>query len=146
MGARHRSLMVLLKTPKNPVTRIFRPMPRARQRVCLEAGLKLDINRLIRKGVMRPGVRSGPFQISWTNNYTGEIIASGLITANMEGLYQGWFRFQLGSLDQWIDLIPQPRHFGGRQWYFECPETHRRCSVLWMPPGATRFCSRQAWK
>ena len=91
-------------------------MPRSRQRVCLEAGLKLDINRLIRQGAMQPGVRSGPFQISWTNNYTGEIIASGLITANMEGLYQGWFRFQLGSLDQWIDLIPQPRHFGGRQW------------------------------
>ena len=20
------------------------------------------------------------------------------------------------------------------------------CSVLWMPPGATRFCSRQAWR
>jgi len=121
-------------------------MPKARQRVCLEAGLKLDINRLIRQGAMRPGLRSGPIRISWTNNYTGEVIAAGLITANMEGLYQGWFRIQLGSLDQWIDLIPQPRHFGGRQWYFECPVIHRRCSVLWMPPGATRFCSRQTWK
>jgi hypothetical protein len=121
-------------------------MSRPRQRVCLEAGLKLDLNRLIRQGAMRPGVRSGPFHISWTNNYTGEVVASGLITGNMEGRYQGWFRIQLSSLDQWIDLTPQPRHFGGRQWYFECPVTHRRCSVLWMPPGANRFCSRQTWK
>jgi len=85
------------------------------------------------------------FRISWTDSYTGEVVAAGIITANMEGLYQGWFRIQLGSLDQWIDLIPQPRHFGGRQWYFECPMTRRRCSVLWRPPGAKRFCSRQAW-
>ena len=120
-------------------------MPRSRQRACLEQGLKLDINRLIRQGAMRPGVRSGSFRISWTDSYTGEVVAAGIITANMEGLYQGWFRIQLGSLDQWIDLIPQPRHFGGRQWYFECPMTRRRCSVLWRPPGAKRFCSRQAW-
>jgi hypothetical protein len=120
-------------------------MPRSRQRVCLEAGLKLDINRLIRQGALRTGTRSG-FHISWTNNYSGETVAAGLITANMEGLYQGWFRIELGHLDQWIDLIPQPRHFGGRQWYFECPVTQRRCSVLWLPPGAERFCSRQTWK
>ena len=147
MGARHRSLMALPKLPENPLARIFRPplMPRSRQRACLEQGLKLDINRLIRQGAMRPGVRSGSFRISWTDSYTGEVVAAGIITANMEGLYQGWFRIQLGSLDQWIDLIPQPRHFGGRQWYFECPMTRRRCSVLWRPPGAKRFCSRQAW-
>ncbi|MGA8689539.1 MAG: hypothetical protein WB662_06425 [Methyloceanibacter sp.] len=29
--------------------------------------------------------------------------------------------------------------------YFECPVTHRHCSVLWMPAGARRFCSRQTW-
>jgi hypothetical protein len=64
----------------------------------------------------------------------------------MEGTYQGWLRIQIGSLEQWIDLATQPRYFGGRQWYFECPVTHRQCSVLWMPPGTKRFCSRQAWR
>ena len=120
-------------------------MPRPRQRVCLESGLKLDLNRLRRQGGVQPGAKIGPNVIQWTDTYTGEELASGLITANMEGQFQGWFRIQLGNLDQWIDLIPQPRHFGGRQWYFECPATNRRCSVLWMPPGATRFRSRQAW-
>jgi hypothetical protein len=56
------------------------------------------------------------------------------------------YEYLIGDLDQWIDLVTQPRYFGGRQWYFECPVTHRHCSVLWMPPGARRFCSRQTWR
>jgi hypothetical protein len=121
-------------------------MPKSRQRVCLESGLKLDLNKLRRQGGVQPGAKVGPHVIRWANTYTGEETASGLITANMEGQFQGWFRIQLGSLDQWIDLISQSRHFGGSQWYFECPATNRRCSVLWLPPGARRFCSRQNWK
>ena len=121
-------------------------MPRPRQRVFLEQGLKLDINTLARQGLVRPGAKCGPHGIRWTRSFTDDTIASGLITANMEGNYEGWLRVQIGSLDQWIELGAQPRRFGGRQWYFKCPKTHRNCSVLWRPPGATRFCSRQAWR
>lgn len=120
-------------------------MPKARNRVCLEQGLKLDVNKLTRRGWIRPGAKSGPHLIRWTYNHTGEEIASGLIVANMEGKCGGWMRILIGGLDQWIDLATQPRHFGGRQWYFECPVTHRHCSVLWKPSGARRFCSRQTW-
>ena len=70
----------------------------------------------------------------------------GLFTASMEGEYEGWLRIQIGSLDQRIILVPRPRHFGGQQWYFICPVMNRRCSVVWMPPGANRFCSRQTWR
>jgi hypothetical protein len=83
---------------------------------CLEQGLKLDLNNLMRQGWIGPGAKAGPHFIRWTCSYTGEEIASRLITANMEGQYGGWFRIQIGSLDQWIDLLTQPRHFGGRQW------------------------------
>jgi hypothetical protein len=31
-------------------------MPRPRQRVCLQDGLKLDLNRLIRLGTVQPGM------------------------------------------------------------------------------------------
>jgi len=51
----------------------------------------------------------------------------------------------MGKLDQRLDLIAEPRHFGGQQWYVQCPVTQKKCSVLWLPPGASRFCSRQAW-
>jgi hypothetical protein len=120
-------------------------MPRPRQRVCLQDGLKLDINNLAHRGFIRRGAKSGPIGIRWYSSYWDEDIASGLISADMSGVYQGWLRLQLGDLDQWIDLAAHSRHFGGRQWYFMCPAMNRPVSVLWKPPGASRFCSRQKW-
>jgi hypothetical protein len=119
-------------------------MPTPRQRVCLESGLKLDLNKLRRQGLVCPGARQWAV-IRWTNTYTGEEIANGVITSNMEGKYEGWLRIQLEALDQTITLVSKARHFGGGQWYFVCPVMNRYASVLWMPPGATRFCSRQSW-
>jgi hypothetical protein len=119
-------------------------MPKPRQRVCLESGLKFDLNKLRGQGLVRPGTKCGAV-IRWTNTYTGDEIAEGVITSDMEGKYEGWLRIQLGRLDQTIILVPKPRHFGGYQWHFVCPVMNRYSSVLWMPPGATRFCSRQAW-
>jgi hypothetical protein len=95
--------------------------------------------------LVSPGAKRGAV-IQWTYTYTGEEIAKGVITSNMEGKHEGWLRIQLGSLDQTIILVPKARHFGGYQWYFVCPVTNRYASVLWMPPGTTRFCSRQAWR
>jgi hypothetical protein len=112
-------------------------MSRLRQRVRLEDGLKLDLNWLIRHGFARRR-RKHYVTIMWK----GE---AGRLTVDLTGVEQGWLRLELGTLDQWIDLEPVPRHFGGRQWYFVCPTTGRRASVLWKPPGASRFGSRQAW-
>jgi len=111
----------------------------------LERGLKLDLNRLARRGFIRLGAFSGPVGIVWTDSYTGDEIASGLITAEMSGRYDGWFQIQIGQLDQRISLITQSRHFGGQQWYFVCPYRHRAASVLWKPPGAQSFASRHKW-
>lgn len=74
-----------------------------------------------------------------------EITKSATITAFAQTERGGWFRIQMANLDQWIDLVAQPRHFGGRQWYVRSPITHQ-CSVLWMPPGAKRFCGRHEWE
>ena len=119
-------------------------MPKSRRRVCLESGLKLDLNRLRRQGLVRAGANAHAI-VRWTNPYTGEEIAKGVITSNMEGKHEGWLRIQLGDLNQMIILVPKPRHFGGYQGYFVCPVMNRYASVLWMPPGAERFCCRQAW-
>ena len=54
-------------------------------------------------------------------------------------------RLVVGAVEQSIDLVAAPRHFGGLQWHFVCPMTGRRASVLWMPPGASCFASRQEW-
>lgn len=120
-------------------------MPRSRVRVCLQDGLKLDLNRLVRKQFIKPGANIGVRGITWTHSYWGEV-ATGVISADMSGQAEGWLRIQLGSLDQHIILASRPRHFGGRQWYFVCPAMNRLASVLWRPAGATRFCSRQTWR
>jgi hypothetical protein len=106
--------------------------------------VKLNINRLIRSGGIQPGAHivSGT---TWRNTYSGELTAR--FEAKISGIDQGWFRLLIveTGLDQRIDLVSCPRHFGGRQWYFICPYMNRRVSVLWMPPGAHYFACRQRW-
>jgi hypothetical protein len=119
-------------------------MARPRYRACLQDGLKLDLNQLARKGFIKFGGNVGIRGITWSNSYWGEI-ASGLINADMTNPDNAWFEISIGGFRQRITLIARPRHFGGRQWFFECPATHRLATVLWKPPGADRFCSRQTW-
>jgi hypothetical protein len=119
-------------------------MPRDRQRVPLESGPKLDINRLVQQGFIRRGTHSRS-RITWTENFYGEEVASGIITADLTGESHGSFCIEVDSISQTIRLVSEPRHFGGRQWYFICPQTGRKVSVLWLPPGAPSFACRQRW-
>jgi hypothetical protein len=81
--------------------------------------------------------------IQWTRSYSGALIGLAVITANLCDPGTGWLRSQTKGSDQLITLVSCPRRFGGRQWYFVCPVTHRRASVLWKPPGAKQFRSRR---
>lgn len=119
-------------------------MPRPRQRVRLEDGLKLDLNRLIRQKLVRPGAASESM-ILWSQRNSGREVAAGWLFADMTDDRFGSMRLKLGTADQQITLVALPRHFGGRQWYFLCPRTAWRVSVLWKPPGAAFFASRQTW-
>jgi hypothetical protein len=114
-------------------------VPRNRYRVCLQDGLKLDLNRLARKGFVKFGARTDPVGIAWRHSYWGTI------SADMTGPREGWLHVRVGNFNQCITLVSQQRHFGGQQWYFLCPRLGRAASVLWKPPGAKRFLSRQAW-
>jgi hypothetical protein len=120
-------------------------MARPRYRACLQQGFKLDLNKLARQGLVSPGVNTGPRSIQWSYTYTNERIAQGQLSADMSSEAYGWLRIQIGELDQRIQLLRQPRHFGGGQWYFQCPTTGTVCSVVWMPPGARSFASRETW-
>jgi hypothetical protein len=119
-------------------------MPRPRSRACLQDGLRLDLNHLARKGMIRFGANIGARGIAWSNSHRGEI-ASGVITADMTDPSNAWLQIAMGRFVQRIALVSRPRHFGGHQWFFACPVTGGLATVLWKPPGASRFCSRQAW-
>lgn len=121
-------------------------MPRPRVRVNLDDGLKLDLNRLTRQGIVKPGFNIGSKFIRWNSN-TGNEIASGVINAiTHDAEEEGLLHLAVRNQVQWITLRAEARHFGGRQWYFVCPDTQRRVSVLWCPPGACHFASRHAWR
>jgi hypothetical protein len=119
-------------------------MSRPRQRVCLDAGLKLNLNKLRRQKCILPGAIT-TWRSEWNDGYTGEGTASAFIICNMTNAYEGRMEIRLGNTEQTIFLVPKSRHFGGSQWYFICPVVNGCCSVLWRPPGAKRFASRQAW-
>jgi hypothetical protein len=121
-------------------------MPRDLQRVKLQDGLKLDLNRLVRRGVIKPGAKTGLVGIQLWDHYWDRQKDFGQITADMSGTVEGWFRINMvGGTDQWITLIPRQRSYGGRQWYFVCPYMNRYVSVLWRPPAAQNFACRQRW-
>src|SRR5215468_10676673 len=104
-------------------------MPRARCKVCLEDGLKLDLNHLARKGLIEFGANIGARGISWSNSQHGGI-ASGVITADMTDPSHAWFRIAIGRFAQQITLVSRPRHLGGRQFFFVCPVTGGLATVL----------------
>jgi hypothetical protein len=62
----------------------------------LQDGLKLDLNRLARNGFIKPGANIGLRGITRTHSYWGDV-ATGMISADMSGNDQAWFRIQLGS-------------------------------------------------
>lgn len=119
-------------------------MPRPLQRATLEAGLKLDINRLIRNDFITPGSYRS-CSVTWTDGFYDEPRAAATISADMSSPEGGWFEVRINNEIQRIPLWTMSRHFGGRQWYFACPRLHVPVSVLWMPPGAGRFASKKHW-
>jgi hypothetical protein len=119
-------------------------MSKQRLRACLQQGLRLDLNLLVRRGLITPGSKTGPHAIRWVNS-SGEVIASGWISADMEGDTKGLFCIRIYDFEQRIALVTLPRHYGGRQWFFVCQVMDCRASVLWLPPGAQQFASRHAW-
>ncbi len=119
-------------------------MARWRERASLDSGLRLDINGLMRDGMLKPGELTR-YATSWRRIPTGKIVAGAIIEAEMRPDRPPRISIELAGREQGIRLAYCQRNFGGRQWYFLCPDTSRRVSVLWKPPGARYFASRQAF-
>jgi len=117
-------------------------MGRQRKRACLEQGLSLDINFLSRSRIIEFGNVRFSRSIRW--GVPPDYFASGSISAELIGP-SGWLQVQIGENTQRIEVVSEPRHFGGCQKYFVCPKTGRKASVMWQPPGAHEFRSRQGW-
>src|SRR5947209_16964265 len=93
-------------------------MSRNRTRVPLEHGQRIDINDLIRRGV---------------------------IPASLKKEKGGTMSVRYPDFAQEVAFVGLPRPYGGLQHYWVCPSTGKLASVLYRPPGAKRFASRHAW-
>jgi len=122
-------------------------------RATIEDGLALSLPKLMRDGLFRPGC-TGRGSIVWTNTTTGERVSSIGYEAHLgdeDGrvrLYYTttrWGGERHGS-DYWIGLTTTLQPFGGRRWWFICPQTGRRAAKLSLPNGAFTFASRQAYR
>ena len=85
-------------------------MPRSRFRIFLEDGLKLVLNLLARKNLIKCGANVGARHISWSNSHQGEI-ASGVIIADMTDSDHAWLRIAIGGFVQQIALVSRPRYW-----------------------------------
>jgi hypothetical protein len=113
-------------------------MPRVRQRRTLDNGLCLDINKLI-----RGGLSSGSFKASITVDGSP---VEGELSVHMDDGPLRRMEFRFPGFNHTIGMTKVPRPFGGFQWYFLCPMTGDRASVLWLPRGQKVFASQKYWK
>lgn len=115
----------------------------------VEAGLRLDINDLLQKKIIVPwGLRSG--LLRWTNSATGEQIASMGFDAYLvhgDGA-RARLRYSVDGVaqDYWVQITTSPCNYGGVRWWWRCPLSGRRAAKLYLPPGASIFACRNAYR
>ena len=116
---------------------------RTRNRGSIEQSLRLDLTRLRRMGFVQPGcIVSGPQR--WTRG--GEAAGSISLKVDLSSLDDAHAILTYNANDvpkvQRVQLAVAPCRFGGHRFFWVCPVTGRRCTVLTYAVG--RFASRQA--
>jgi hypothetical protein len=102
----------------------------------LDNGICFDVNVMV-----RAGLKTGTCRLGLAD---AQEVAADLRMD--DGHRRGRLRLQHPDFDQTIELTATPRHFGGCQWYWLCPMTGYRCSILYKPYGRTVFASQKYWR
>lgn len=118
----------------------------------LDDGLRLNMNKLIRDKLVKAGLRKNG-TLTWTNTRTGKKIADIGYEIDTFEPADMWLRVyytstihdEKHSMDYKIRLTTTTPHYGGKRFWFICPLTHKRTSVLYSPPGGKYFASRHAY-
>jgi hypothetical protein len=118
----------------------------------VENALQLDIDGLMKRGVIQPGARVGSsmrFRF-----YDGELDVG--CEAHVGEPWDSFLRLRYGLVDYWtgeqlevddkINLATTRPKFGGLRWWFICPRQNRRVRKLYLAPGGRHFWSRQAYR
>ena len=118
-------------------------------RPTVESAYTLDVNELVRSGLIQPGRNAGR-SMTWTSRYSGDVFAVNIV-AFLEDMERP--RLFLCHADRSgreitysVALTTTPQHLGGRRWWFRCPIYHERVAMLHLPRGADRFACREVYR
>jgi hypothetical protein len=117
----------------------------------VEDGLTLDLNKLIRDGLV--GLTSRAGTLYWRRIGTGEEVASlGYeVVAHCQEDLELKLNYTVGRgedrrpVRETIYLQTTRPHFGRLRWWFSCPNCGRRAAKLHSPPGGDRFLCRRCY-
>ena len=112
------------------------------RKTTVEAGLILDIKKLVAMGALVPGAyRRGSLTSRCGSEfeYESELRQDGTGSLFLRCVGPGQ------QFCHWVSLCSTVPHYGGRRWWFICPIKKIRVSKLYLPPGATQFASRKAY-
>jgi hypothetical protein len=121
-------------------------------RPTVESALRLDIDTLMRRGVIEQGARVVcEMQFSF---YDDELDVR--CEAHVGDAWNSFVRLQYVMVDYWtgeelaiddkILLATSRPKFGGLRWWFVCPRLNRRVRKLYLPLGGRHFWSRRAYR
>jgi len=120
-------------------------------RPTVENSITLDVRHLTRAGLVPGGTQSGTLQWMWSNNrpscqvdykaHLGE--DCGLLQLISITCFDPYRRFGHPP-SQSIRLVATTPPYGGRRWWFVCPQNGHRVMKLHLPLDAHVFASRQA--
>ncbi|BEQ14433.1 hypothetical protein FAK_14990 [Desulfoferula mesophila] len=119
--------------------------------ITVEDCLTLDVNKLVRDGLVGVGHRAGT--LVWTQRGTGEkvgavsyeILNNGPNDVRLRLTYTHRGRVKDGRTDESVWFDTSHPHFGGVRWWFTCPRCGRRAAKLHLPPGGDLFLCRRCW-
>jgi hypothetical protein len=125
---------------------------RTTSRPIVEGALRLDVDRLMRLGVMRPGARTAgsmsfPFYEDQIDlKFEGRLLNPSCGLLRLQYVIRDYDSGEPRQVDDWIELVTSQPNFGGQRWWFVCSRTRRRVRKLYLPLGARHFRSRRAYK
>lgn len=123
--------------------------PRVSTGPSVEGSLALDVNQLVKAGLMKHGNHLGA--LKWTRGIGGNNMASlsyemvdyGTDELALEVAYALTRHREQETVQDTIWFMSTYPNLGGVRWWLACPRCGRRSGKLYLRPGGTRFLCRR---
>jgi len=104
----------------------------------VENNYMLDIGEFVGRGILTPGeIKVG--KLALDENFEFHL------TSDLTPIDRGVVMIELApNVSQRIDIVTSEPNFGGYRYWFQCPETYKKCTKLYYDFNSGDFVSREA--